>query len=194
MRLVVFDETTGRIEQCLDIPDILADDALLNIPDGKLALETDMDFREIMYCYVDVDNDDQIVPIGKSPSPYHVFDYTQKDWVDPRTEDDLIIERETRRASTALSRIDFLLAATAAGAISQDDAIAASKGEVPPSMAVIIDSMSPEQQFEAKVRWGAATTIYRNDPFLNSWAIKLGVTPEAMDELFGIRVENSLLR
>lgn len=115
------------------------------------------------------------------------FDYAARAWTDPRTPADRAADLAARRARASLSRIDFLLAAVTAGIITQADAIAASRGEIPPGMADLIATMTPDAQFEAQVRWGAATDIARLDPFITGWAQTLGVTDEQLDQLFEVQ-------
>lgn len=120
--------------------------------------------------------------------PWQEPDVEGGGWIDTRSFDEREAARMGARAISSLSRIDFLLAAKASGLISEDDAIAASRGEIPPGMSQLIEALTPEQQFEAKVRWGGATTIYRLDPFICDWAARLGVTDGQLDQMFGVTV------
>lgn len=38
-------------------------------------------------------NGNAFVSIGESPSPYHVFDYTTKQWIDPRSLDEIKVQK-----------------------------------------------------------------------------------------------------
>ena len=38
-------------------------------------------------------NGSEFVSIGESPSPYHVFDYTTKQWIDPRSLDEIKVQK-----------------------------------------------------------------------------------------------------
>ena len=40
-------------------------------------------------------NGSEFVSIGESPSPYHVFDYTTKQWINPRSLDEIKVQKWT---------------------------------------------------------------------------------------------------
>ena len=109
-------------------------------------------------------------------------------WTDTRNEDEIAHARVLARNQASLSRIEFLLAAKNAGLITEADAEAAAESKIPPSMLPLFDAMTPEQQFEAKIRWKAATIIERMNPFILQWAGILGVTDEQLDALFNVTI------
>ena len=90
------------------------------------------------------------------------------------------------RSGAEMTRSDFIIAAVMSGIIAAADGEAAARGEVPPGLAPLIDAMSPEERFMARIRWGAATRINRMDPLILTLAASLGVTDNQLDALFGL--------
>lgn len=88
------------------------------------------------------------------------------------------------RAAMDLPRADFILRAVTASIITGEDGIAAAKGEVPPSLASLINGFGPAQRTAAEIRWGAATLINRLDPLILGFAASMGVTDQQLDALF----------
>lgn len=107
-------------------------------------------------------------------------------WLDVRTPHEKTVALDLARRQSKLSRIDFLIAAKNAGLISEADAESAAESRIPPSMLPLFESLSAEDQFEAKIRWKAATIIERMNPLIVQWASVLGVTDEQLDALFNI--------
>lgn len=174
----IFEKSTGRILRNGSFDS--GENLLLNVDESEDAIAGYHDARQF---YI---QDYAPVTFPEKPGDWAVFDYDIKAWIDPRTPADLAAELDQHRQSANMTKIDFLLAVTAAKVISKEDAIAASKGEIPSSMSSIIETMTPAQQFEAKIRWGAATTINRMDPFINQWATVLEITDDQLDTIFGI--------
>ncbi len=56
----------------------------LNTPAGAECIDTDKTI-----CLSDYWNGSKFVSIGESPSPHHTFDYSAKQWIDPRTLDEI---------------------------------------------------------------------------------------------------------
>lgn len=77
MKISIFSVASGQILRVADVPKGSAD---LQVQQGESWVEAEYP-------------DDQFyiaggtpVPLPAQPSPHHVFDYTTKQWVDPRTE------------------------------------------------------------------------------------------------------------
>lgn len=129
------------------------------------------------------------IPEGRpGPENYWIFDPVEQEWFDGRTESEILAQHIARRNTATLSRIDFLIAAKNAGLISESDAEAAAESQIPPSMSPLFASLSPADQFEARIRWKAATIIERMNPLILQWASILGVTDQQLDVLFGIGI------
>lgn len=93
-------------------------------------------------------------------------------------------ELSQARAGMELPRVEFILRSVAAGIITGEDGIAAAKGEVPPSLASLINGFDASQRTAAAIRWGAATRINRMDPLILGFAASFGVTDQQLDTLF----------
>lgn len=85
MRYALFDGITGEIKQTLSCG---AETAIANAI--RLSLEVIPLSAEITgaHDWIDVSTKELVIAPA-SPSPHHVFDYTTKQWVDPRTLADL---------------------------------------------------------------------------------------------------------
>lgn len=89
------------------------------------------------------------------------------------------------RATRALTRLDFCLALRGAGILNDADALSAAAGEVPAAFAAVVAAMPAAQQLEARMRWSAAATIDRLNPFIAAVAAGSGLTDAQLDALFG---------
>lgn len=74
----IVDSSTGKLIMRISAPD---DVVKMNTPEGCLAVE---DPPEPNMYY-----QDGWVAMPTQPSPYHTFDYTTKQWIDPRTLDEI---------------------------------------------------------------------------------------------------------
>ena len=92
------------------------------------------------------------------------------------------------RAAATMTRSDFLLAAIGAGIIQPSDAGPAARGEIPPSLAPVFESLPEPVRIEAIVRWGAATMIERMNPILAALAQAMQINAAQLDAMFGIEV------
>lgn len=127
------------------------------------------------------------------PGDWAVFNRDTGEWEDPRDEAALAAELQRRRETTGMTRTEFLIAAKNFNIISEDDAILAARGEVPPSMAPLFDRLPADQRFEAAITWSAATRVNRMDPFIQLWASILEITDEQLDQLFRVNEERGLV-
>ena len=84
MQTVYFVDQQGQIVSKTISP--LLNAVLENIPNDCTAIV--LDDSRIAESYWDVDLH-QFVSIGEAPSPHHIFDYAFKQWVDPRTLDEI---------------------------------------------------------------------------------------------------------
>ena len=112
MKIAVFD-SDGRISAVMQFSGLNADDALANIPPGAFAVEVSPTVRPNTH-YIDRLNEDAPVEIPPSPGDWAEFDFTTKQWIDPRPpeepKDPAVVLQEHRLA--AVDRIN-----RAAGAV-----------------------------------------------------------------------------
>lgn len=124
------------------------------------------------------------MPLPPCPGIWAVWD--GQSWTDPRTPDDLAAEMEARREAASMARPDLVIAAVTAGIIPASDAAPAARGEITPTIQVLIDRLPPEVRVEATVRWAGSTRINRTNQILTAIAAEMGVTDQQLDELFGV--------
>lgn len=89
MILTIFREDTGQIVSVISMDDTAADYAAGNIPEGCLAFDGRVDPATH---YIDVSNDDQPTVFPPRPSEWHRFDFSAKEWVDPRSDQERAAE------------------------------------------------------------------------------------------------------
>ncbi len=175
MIFTTYKTSTGEIVGQFLMPDLEA--VMQNLSEGEWALVGGYNRNEF---YIE-DGD----PVRKptSPGEWAVWDYVSKRWLDPRNPE---TELASARAAASMSRSDFVLATIRARIIQPSDAGPAARGEIPPSLTSMFDSLPSDLQTEAIVRWGAATVIERNNPVLEVISQAMGLTAEGLDALFGI--------
>lgn len=66
MRLAIYDPATGEIRSIMEFSPSSVDDALLNVPEGLLAVEVGPEVTPATH-YIDAENDD--TPIERPPEP-----------------------------------------------------------------------------------------------------------------------------
>lgn len=81
MKYTVYAEATGQIQRIIDCSPDLIDMQLL---EGEAFVEGAPDFSGAGYL-----SGGQLVSVGNAPGPHHVFDFAAKQWVDPRTLDQI---------------------------------------------------------------------------------------------------------
>ncbi|TWI38223.1 hypothetical protein [Paracoccus sulfuroxidans] len=177
MDVTVYKTSTGQITARYSRETI--DDIIPLISDDEGYVEGWYDFTSQ---YVDHDNE-AVFDLPPSPGPSFVFDYEEWGWIDTY---DAITELDLVRSQTSMTRTAFCVACARAGIISEDDAIGAAAGAIPPGFMPVFNAMSEEERFENRVRWAGAVTISRMDPIILACAEHIGMTPEALDSLFGI--------
>ena len=79
-----------------------------------------------------------------------------------------------------------MLRCTSFGILTEAEGIEAASGGVPPAMQAIIDSLPAEEQFEAHVRWAAATVIDRTNPLIINMAAAVYIDEWTLDDVFGV--------
>lgn len=100
------------------------------------------------------------------------------------TAEEISAELTIWRNSASTSRRSFCLEAYRAGFLTESDAVLASKGEWPTAFDDALAGMPSTVVAEAKIEWGAVSTIYRNAPLLEIVRQSKGFTEEQVDALF----------
>lgn len=181
MRLAIYTPATGEIRSVMQFTDASADDALLNIPEGALAVEVGENVTPATH-YINADGD----PIAYPSRPGEWAVWTGTEWTDPRTETDHKSEWKARRAATYLTKAEFLQACMATGLLTPSEAAVAAKGDIPAPFVSAVASMTPEQQDMLPVVWPAVTRINRMDPLILAVAKGARISEETLDALFGL--------
>lgn len=75
----------------------------LSLPAGATLIPSTASYREYGYYDFDVG---AFVPIPTKPSDHHIFDYAEKQWVDPRSLDQITAELESAIVKATQSRLD----------------------------------------------------------------------------------------
>lgn len=93
---------------------------------------------------------------------------------------------EEWRATASLSKPDFVNAAADLGMLTDDEAIAAAKGDWPATFDSAISGLSTTDQRKAKVLWAGLTDVQRNaDLIALIIASPIPITGTQVDTLFG---------
>ncbi len=116
--------------------------------------------------------------------------WTGAEWVDPRTPEDLAAEATARlhtaRDRASMTRLQFALTAAMAGIIPPEDAPAAARGDIPPSMTAAFAALPPADRLVAETVWAGATVIDRLNPVLLMFAEAMEITDAQMDAMFRV--------
>jgi hypothetical protein len=117
--------------------------------------------------------------VPERPSPY--YNLVNGSWVF-----DTSAEINSKRATAKLSRTNFVLAAHAAGLLSDSDAELAARGEVPYVLTAAIANNTDLEKVQAKIIWGGLVEVNRNHPLIGIVQAHMGLTDTQVDALFGI--------
>jgi hypothetical protein len=86
---------------------------------------------------------------------------------------------------SAISRRQLLIALTAAGLITEAEALAAAKtGEVPAAIDAVFAALPKEQALAARITWATMTVVERDHPLIQAVIDAKIVTAERADALF----------
>lgn len=181
MRLAIYNPATGLIRSAMEFSEGGIEDALLNIPEGLLAVEVGAGVDPATH-YIDANDEPQ--PYPQRPGEWAVW--TGTEWTDPRTETDHKSEMKARRAATYLTKAEFLQACMVTGLLTPSEAAVAAKGDIPAPFLPAVASMTPEEQDMLPVIWPAVTRINRMDPLILAVAAAAGISEETLDALFGL--------
>lgn len=181
MRLAIYNPATGLIRSVMAFGEGGIEDALLNIPEGLLAVEVGPEVQPATH-FIDANDEPQPYP----PRPGEWAVWTGTEWTDPRTETDHKSERKARRAAAYLSKAEFLQACMAIGLLTPSEAAVAAKGGIPAPFQPAVEALTPERQDMLAVIWPAVTRINRMDPLILDVARERRISEETLDALFGL--------
>lgn len=122
------------------------------------------------------------------PRPWPWFEWSDATggWADARTPAELEEHRDALRDTASMPRHAFCVACARARILSEDEALAAATGAIPPAFQAVFDAMPAAERFENRARWLGAQTISRTDPIILACADYLGLNEIQVDALFGI--------
>jgi hypothetical protein len=91
---------------------------------------------------------------------------------------------------SAISRRQLLIALTAAGLITEAEALAAAKtGEVPAAIDAVFGALPKEQALAARITWATMTVVERDHPLIQAIINANLATAEQVDALFRAAAE-----
>jgi len=91
------------------------------------------------------------------------------------------------REAAVITRHAFCMALVDAQILSLPDAVAASKGEWPTSLADFLQYLDERQAADAMIEWATAAMVHRNNPLVLTLASWIGLPDEQVDAMFGIK-------
>ena len=99
-----------------------------------------------------------------------------------------IVTREDWRKTASLTRAEFVDATADMGLLTNDEAVAAAKGDWPSSFDIALPD-NPTYARKSKVLWATVTEIKRNADLIQAIiASPIPVTDEQVDALFGYEI------
>jgi hypothetical protein len=120
------------------------------------------------------------------PDPNFVWDAEAEEWVDPRTELDLIDEKNRKRAVAQMSKSDLFIALRERQILSAEDAIKGAGGDIPDIMLPMMAMLDEDVQIAARIKLKGEHMMPRNHPLIVMSAMALGISDETLDEIYGI--------
>ena len=109
-------------------------------------------------------------------------------FADPPTQEEILA---MRRASAAVDRETLCRALRSQGKLSGESAVEATAGRWPVEFDAVIQGMTPQQGWDAKVAWAGAITVRYQNPLLQAAALAfcqgdVAAATALLDQLFGI--------
>lgn len=130
--------------------------------------------------------DGEPITYGAQPSDRHRYDYAAQEWVDPWTLSAWQEDLAARRSAASMPRLNFVLSCLNFGILDQPEALIAVEGGFPQAFQAILDTMPPEEQFEAQLRWKGATEIDRTNSLIVNMAAAIHLDEWTLDQVFGV--------
>lgn len=176
MIATVYAISTGRIVSVIDSPDLAT--VLANVAPDQAVVEGAYDPTTVYFT--------AFGPAELPPSPGDWAAWDGTSWYDPRSVADVTAELEALRAAARMDKADLLLALAQAGLMTSTDAVAAARGEIPPTFQPVVAEWSSAEQLAAQIKWAADAQISRNNPLIIAASAYLDIDPLALDAIFGI--------
>ena len=92
------------------------------------------------------------------------------------------------RETTTITRRALCMACRDVGLFTNEDAIAAARGEWPALLMAALDGLTDNQKADAQMEWSDVTTVRRMSPLILLLQWHLDYTDAQVDALFGIAV------
>jgi hypothetical protein len=93
---------------------------------------------------------------------------------------------EDIRANATLTRRALCMACRDAGIFTNAEAVQATKGDWPPTLASALDGLTDNQKADAQMEWSDVSTVRRTAPLILLLQWHLDFTDAQVDALFGI--------
>jgi hypothetical protein len=90
------------------------------------------------------------------------------------------------RDETSITRRALCIACRDIGLFTNDQAVAAARGEWPALLMSALDGLTDNQKADAQMEWSDVSTVRRNAPLILLLQWHLGYTDAQVDALFGI--------
>lgn len=126
------------------------------------------------------------VEITLKPGPDYEFD--GDDWISVAPDATAVLSE--LRASTSITRRALCMACRDAGIFTNAEAVQATKGDWPPTLATALDGLTDDQKADAQMEWSDVQTVRRTAPLILLLQWYLDFTDAQVDALFGIGGEN----
>lgn len=94
------------------------------------------------------------------------------------------------RAAASLSKADLLIRLATFGILTPAEAQQAASGVIPPSMETMMETLPPEAQMAARIKWAADNEISRNHQVIVMAAYALGLSDELVDQIFEVSISS----
>lgn len=176
MIATIYDLQTGWIVGVIDSPDLTTIN--LNAGEGQGLIEGAYDVATTY-----------ISPTGPAELPPRPGDWAAwngTNWYDPRSIAEMASELDARRDAARMDKADLLLALAQAGLLTPTDAVAAARGEIPPSFQPVVAAWPAAEQLAARIKWAADGQISRNNPLILAVASFLEIDPLTLDTIFDV--------
>ena len=176
----LYDKETGHYVNTIVAPDTYNID--LNVGDNDVKVEGD--FGQFTYL-----KGGEVKHMPERPNHKFHFDTQTEQWVDKRTQVDKDNELQLARAEATLPKLEFIMRVVKAHIISEQSGLTVLDGQIPTELGEMVDSMTGWEKFELQAKIKAATQFDRLDHFIVTIGQFLGITPEQLDQLYGIEID-----
>ena len=120
------------------------------------------------------------------PKPGEWAEWDGSAWIDPRTPADLAAELSRRRSSAVMDKGELVQVLDELRILSPDEVDEVTRGDIPPRIEALMEGLPADARRAAITKWRLDTVIRRTHPVIVSAAYALGISDEALDEIFGV--------